>query len=85
MTEREFRAAFLAHKDAVYRFAWRMTDSAAAAEDIAQDVFLALLKRPDSFDQPLSQLGFVKAGEVRGNTLTVTAGGDTIALECSGR
>ena len=56
MTEREFRAAFLEHKDAVYRFAWRMTGSAAAAEDIAQDVFLALLRRPDSFDRTQGSL-----------------------------
>jgi len=50
MTEREFRTAFHEHQDAIYRFAWRMTASPAAAEDIAQDVFLALLRRPDSFD-----------------------------------
>src|SRR6266581_255819 len=51
MTEREFRAAFREHKDAIYRFAWRMTNSPATAEDIAQDVFLTLLRRPDSYDQ----------------------------------
>jgi RNA polymerase sigma-70 factor (ECF subfamily) len=50
MTERDFRAAFLDHKDAVYRFAWRMTNSPAAAEDIAQDSFLALLRHPGRFD-----------------------------------
>lgn len=50
MTESEFRAAFDAHKDAVYRFAWRMTNSSSAAEDIAQDVFLCLLRQPDRFD-----------------------------------
>src|SRR5262249_28735126 len=31
-------------------FAWRMTGSAPAAEDIAQDVFLLLLRQPDRFD-----------------------------------
>jgi RNA polymerase sigma-70 factor (ECF subfamily) len=50
MSEREFRAAFDEHKDAVYRFVWRMTHSAAAAEDIAQDVFLILLRQPGRFD-----------------------------------
>jgi RNA polymerase sigma-70 factor (ECF subfamily) len=50
MSEREFRAAFDQHKDAVYRFAWRMTNSPAAAEDIAQDVFLCLLRQPGRFD-----------------------------------
>ena len=50
MTNAEFQAAFDQHKDAVYRFAWRMSGSAAAAEDIAQDVFVALLRYPDRFD-----------------------------------
>jgi RNA polymerase sigma-70 factor (ECF subfamily) len=49
MTEAEVQSAFDDHKDAVYRFAWRMSD-AAAAEDIAQEVFLALLSRPERFD-----------------------------------
>lgn len=50
MIEREFRAAFDEQKDAVYRFAWRMTNSPSAAEDIAQDVFLFLLRQPGRFD-----------------------------------
>src|SRR5215831_9859374 len=50
MTDNEFRTAFEEHKDAVYRFAWRMMNSAAAAEDIAQDVFLSLLRLPHQFD-----------------------------------
>ena len=50
MTDNEFKAAFEEHKDAVYRFAWRMMNSAAAAEDVAQDVFLSLLRLPDRFD-----------------------------------
>ena len=50
MTDAEFHAAFDQHKDAVFRFAWRMSASAAAAEDITQDVFVALLRHPDRFD-----------------------------------
>jgi RNA polymerase sigma factor (sigma-70 family) len=50
MTDAELREAFSQHKDAVYRFAWRMTRSPAAAEDIAQEVFLSLLGKPDRFD-----------------------------------
>ena len=49
MTDAEFQAAFDQHKDAVYRFAWRMSGS-AAAEDITQDVFVGLLRYPDRFD-----------------------------------
>ena len=41
MNRADFQFAFDQHKDAVYRFAWRLTNSAAAAEDIAQDVFHA--------------------------------------------
>ena len=50
MTDADFQAAFDQHKDAVYRFAWRMSGSATAAEDIAQDVFVGLLRYPDRFD-----------------------------------
>jgi RNA polymerase sigma-70 factor (ECF subfamily) len=50
VTESEFQRVFDEHKDAVYRFAWRMTSSAAIAEDIAQDVFLSLVRQPNRFD-----------------------------------
>jgi RNA polymerase sigma-70 factor (ECF subfamily) len=50
VTDPEFQAAFDQHKNAVYRFAWRMCGSAAAAEDITQDVFVGLLRHPDRFD-----------------------------------
>jgi RNA polymerase sigma factor (sigma-70 family) len=50
MTERDFRRAFDEHKDAVYRFALRMTGSAEAAQDLAQDCFVQLLRNPGRFD-----------------------------------
>lgn len=53
------------HKDAVYRFAWRMTNSAVAAEDIAQDVFLTLLRRPGRFDRTRGQLRSFLLGVAR--------------------
>jgi RNA polymerase sigma-70 factor (ECF subfamily) len=49
MTDDEFSQAFDQHKDAVYRFAWRMAGP-DSADDIAQDVFLALLRHPERFD-----------------------------------
>ena len=50
MTDADVHAAFDEHKDAVYRFAWRLSSSPAAAEDITQDVFLALLRDRGRFD-----------------------------------
>jgi RNA polymerase sigma-70 factor (ECF subfamily) len=50
VTDAELQRAFDEHKDAVYRFAWRMTSSVAAAEDIAQEVFLSLLRQPHRYD-----------------------------------
>jgi len=50
VTDAEFQIVFNDHKNAVYRFAWRMTSSATGAEDITQDVFVALLRHPNRFD-----------------------------------
>ena len=50
MTDAEFQAVFDQHKDAVYRFAWRMSRSPATAEDITQDIFVGLLRHPGRFD-----------------------------------
>jgi RNA polymerase sigma-70 factor (ECF subfamily) len=52
----DFESVFQQHKDAVYRFAWRMMNSAAAAEDVAQDVFLSLLRVPERFDPGLGHM-----------------------------
>jgi len=50
VTDAEFKTAFDEHKDAVYRFAWRMCASPAAAEDITQNVFVSLIRHPNRFD-----------------------------------
>jgi RNA polymerase sigma-70 factor, ECF subfamily len=50
VTDAEFKTAFEEHKDAVYRFAWRMSGSPAAAEDITQNAFVGLLRDPGRFD-----------------------------------
>jgi RNA polymerase sigma-70 factor (ECF subfamily) len=49
MTDTEFQDAFHAHKNVVFRFAYRMTASIAVAEDIVQDCFLTLWRKP-AFD-----------------------------------
>lgn len=38
------------HRDAVFRFAFRLLDSAELAEDVTHDCFLSLIKRPGAFD-----------------------------------
>lgn len=48
--EAAFLALYERHRDAVFRFAYRMLGSVALAEDIAHDCFLSLLKRPEGFD-----------------------------------
>jgi RNA polymerase sigma-70 factor, ECF subfamily len=65
MTDVEFEAVFRQHKEAVYRFAWRMSSSREAAEDIAQDVFVSLLNRPDAFDQARGSLRSYLLGMAR--------------------
>jgi len=50
MTEPDFQAAYHANKDVLFRFACRMTGSAAAAEDITQDCFLKLWRNPRAYD-----------------------------------
>ena len=50
MTDSEYRSIFSEHRDAVYRFAWRMLASPQAAEDVTQDSFLELLRSPGRYD-----------------------------------
>ena len=50
MTDSEFRDAFQQHKDVLYRFAYRMTGSNLVAEDLVQECFLALWRKPGTYD-----------------------------------
>jgi len=47
-------AAFLQvyerHRDAVFRFAYRLTGSVELAEDITHDTFLSLMRKPENFN-----------------------------------
>jgi len=56
LTDAEVRDAFDEHKNAIYRLAWRLCGSAAAAEDITQDVFVALLRDSERFDPARGRL-----------------------------
>jgi len=59
MIEHDLKKAFDQHKNAVYRFAWRLTHSPAVAEDITQDVFLTLLRAPKTERTPQMLRGYL--------------------------
>jgi RNA polymerase sigma-70 factor, ECF subfamily len=42
--ERAFLAIYQSHRSPVFQFAWRLTGSRAAAEDVTQECFLALAR-----------------------------------------
>jgi RNA polymerase sigma-70 factor, ECF subfamily len=48
--EASFRELYARYQGALFRFALHMTGSAAAAEDITQDVFIQLICKPGSYD-----------------------------------
>lgn len=50
VTDADFNTIFETHKDAVHRFAWRMTCSPEISEDVTQDCFVALLRAPERYD-----------------------------------
>jgi RNA polymerase sigma-70 factor (ECF subfamily) len=54
------QAAFLQiyerHRNAIFRFAYRLLSSVELAEDVTHDCFLSLIRRPESFDPRRSGL-----------------------------
>lgn len=50
MTEPEFRDAFHCHRGFLYRFVYRMTGSSPSAEDMVQECFLVLWRKPHAYD-----------------------------------
>jgi RNA polymerase sigma-70 factor (ECF subfamily) len=48
--ETAFDALYAAHHPAIYRYAFRMCGQ-AAADDVVQETFLALLRRPEGFER----------------------------------
>lgn len=56
MTDLEFRDAFQAHKDVLFRFAYRMTGSMETAEDVVQDCFMTLWRKPEAYRRDLGAL-----------------------------
>jgi RNA polymerase sigma-70 factor (ECF subfamily) len=61
----DFRSVWHEHKDSVYAFAFRMTNSTAAADDITQDCFLELIRHPNRFDPARGTLRIFLLGVAR--------------------
>jgi RNA polymerase sigma factor (sigma-70 family) len=51
-----FQILYERYRDPIFRFAYRLLGSAAAAEDVAHDCFLSLIKEPGRFDQRKASL-----------------------------
>jgi len=69
VTETEFRDSFRRYKDVVYRFAYRMMGSGVAAEDIVQECFVALWKKPGAYDPARGALRSYLLGIARNHVL----------------
>ena len=54
--EAAFLLLYERHRDAVFRFAYRLLGSTGLAEDITQDCFLSLLRQPQRFDASRASL-----------------------------
>ncbi|HEY1495271.1 MAG TPA: RNA polymerase sigma factor [Candidatus Solibacter sp.] len=65
----EFTRAFDQHHLALFRFAYRLTGSAADAEDIVQECFVALLRAGCTFDERRTPLRTYLFGAVRNQAL----------------
>ncbi len=65
MTDQEFREQYQRHKDVLYRFAWRMTGSGAAAEDLVHDCFLIYWRNPALYDPARGNLRSFLMGVTR--------------------
>ncbi len=60
LLERKFEEFFMNHFPKVKNFAWKLLKSESDAEDIAQDVFMKLWKRPDLWsDSPIGMDGYL--------------------------
>lgn len=48
--EAAFRELYERHRDAIFRFAYRLLGASPQAEDVTHDCFLSLLRQPERFD-----------------------------------
>jgi RNA polymerase sigma-70 factor (ECF subfamily) len=71
--EEAFVALYRHFQGGIYRFAWRMTGSREAAEDVTQETFLAIVRGPDRYEERRGTFGAYLYGIAR-NLLLKRAG-----------
>lgn len=64
-SEAAFMLLFERYREVIFRVAYRLTNSSAAAEDITQECFLGLLNAPGHFDPAKGSLRTYLYGAVR--------------------
>jgi RNA polymerase sigma-70 factor, ECF subfamily len=63
--EAAFGVLYERHRTPVFRFAYRLLGAVAAAEDVTQDSFLAVMKKPELFDHTRASLRTYMCGVAR--------------------
>jgi RNA polymerase sigma-70 factor (ECF subfamily) len=66
-----FAAFFRRHRHGVYRFALNMSGSQATAEEVTQEVFMTLIREPDSYDPNRGSAAAFLYGIARNHVLRV--------------
>lgn len=80
--EAAFLLLYERHREAVFRFAYRMLGDTAQAEDVTQECFLSLVRRPDSFDESRAKLRTYLLGATRNLSLkSLRRQGQEVGLE----
>lgn len=80
--EAAFLLLYERHREAVFRFAYRMLGDSSRAEDVTQECFLSLVRRPDSFDESRAKLRTYLLGATRNLSLkSLRRQGQEVGLE----
>jgi RNA polymerase sigma-70 factor (ECF subfamily) len=67
--EHAFTLLYRRRQGAIYRFAWQMSGSAAVAEDVTQESFMALLREPERYEPTRGPLAAYLYGIARRQVL----------------
>jgi RNA polymerase sigma-70 factor (ECF subfamily) len=80
--EAAFLLLYERHREAVFRFAYRMLGVSAQAEDVTHDCFLSLIRRPEGFDGTRARLRTYLLSAARNISLkTLSRRGQEVTLE----